>query len=78
MKVKLSFFGILTEVVGSAHVEFETDATSSATLNSQLQHKYPELAKYSYKIAVNQEILSGEKSLNEGDEVAFLPPFSGG
>lgn len=78
MKLKLLFFGVLTDVIGAAALEFDTAVTSSITLNRQLQLQYPELAKYSYKIAVNQELISEEKLLKEGDEVAFLPPFSGG
>ena len=30
------------------------------------------------KIAVNQVILRADQSLNEGDEVAFMPPITGG
>ena len=30
------------------------------------------------KVAVNQVILRTEQNLNEGDEVAFLPPITGG
>lgn len=78
MKLKLLFFGVLTDVIGSAALEFSTEENNSTTLNCLLQHQYPELAKYSYKMAVNQEIISEEKLLKEGDEVAFLPPFSGG
>ena len=30
------------------------------------------------KIAVNQVILRADQNLNEGDEVAFMPPITGG
>ena len=30
------------------------------------------------KVALNQVILSAEQNLNDGDEVAFMPPITGG
>ncbi|MBK7505574.1 MAG: MoaD/ThiS family protein [Bacteroidetes bacterium] len=29
-------------------------------------------------MAINQKIINTDINLNEGDEIAFLPPFSGG
>ncbi len=42
--------------------------------------KFPKLADFRASIAtaVNQEYADGRKSLVAGDEVAFLPPVSGG
>lgn len=78
MELKLLFFGVLTDVIGVSNLEFVTKATTTRTLNNNLQKDFPELKKYSYKIAVNQEIIKEEKKLKDGDEVSFLPPFAGG
>jgi len=42
--------------------------------------KYPELATINnvLSIAVNAEYVDGNTILNSGDEVAFIPPVSGG
>ena len=78
MELKLLFFGVLTDVIGVSNLEFVSNATNTRTLNNNLQKDFPVLKKYSYKIAVNQEIITEEKKLKDGDEVSFLPPFSGG
>jgi molybdopterin synthase sulfur carrier subunit len=44
-----------------------------------MQDKYPKMNYLSYfKIAVNQEFAADEQMLNEGDEIALIPPVSGG
>ncbi|HRH56908.1 MAG TPA: MoaD/ThiS family protein [Chitinophagales bacterium] len=78
MQLNLLFFGVLTDVIGVTNLEFVTNTTNTRTLNHNLQKDFPALKKYSYKIAVNQEIITEEKKLKDGDEVAFLPPFAGG
>ena len=79
MKLKLLFFGALTDVVSNQqYVTDVVDGTSVSTLDTSLKLKYPSLAGYKYKVAVNQKIVEGEHPLADGDEVAFLPPFAGG
>ena len=78
MELNLLFFGVLTDVIGVSNLEFVTKAANTRTLNNNLQKDFPALKKYTYKIAVNQEIISDEKKLKDGDEVSFLPPFAGG
>jgi molybdopterin synthase sulfur carrier subunit len=36
------------------------------------------LSAQDVKIAVNQELINGEQPINDGDEVAFFPPMTGG
>ena len=78
MELNLLFFGVLTDVIGVSKLEFVSNAANTRTLNNNLQKDFPALKKYSYKIAVNQEIITEEKKLKDGDEVSFLPPFAGG
>ena len=62
--------------------ERKIDAPSVFALRSILAAQLPEmehaLASGKGKTAVNQEIEAGDVSLNDGDEVAFFPPVSGG
>lgn len=79
MKLKLLFFGVLTDAVGMANKEVVTDSLNNVQLlDNYLKIHYPLMAKYKYKIAVNQKMAEASHLLNEGDEIAFLPPFSGG
>lgn len=81
MKVKVLFFGQLKEVVGQAEEQVELPAGSSvADLVSHYQQRFPRWADFrpSIAVAVNQEYADSAASLQGGDEVAFLPPVSGG
>ena len=79
MKLDLLFFGSLVDVTGLSQKELLTDSLLDVKLlNEHLLSVFPLLAKHKYKIAVNQKIVEKEHRLKDGDEVAFLPPFSGG
>ena len=77
MKLKLLFFGILADVTGFTSMELVTDIVDVGSLNTYLNSEYPGLAKYNYKIAVNGEFITHENKPENGDEIAFLPPFAG-
>lgn len=78
MKIKVKYFGLVAEKVG-----FEEQILEISTGLSASKFKEQQIAKYqiedaeSIQMAVNQNLTSNS-NLNEGDEVAFLPPFAGG
>ncbi|GAC1436914.1 MAG: molybdenum cofactor biosynthesis protein MoaE [Terriglobales bacterium] len=81
MQVRVLFFGLLKDVIGK-----ENDTLSlaeSATVSSVVDHyrqkspRFKELLP-SLAISVNEEYASTGTKLSDGDEVAFLPPVSGG
>lgn len=79
MKLNVLFFGGLVDVTGISQKELGPDNVLDVKLlNAHLQSLYPLLAKHKYKIAVNQMIVEDTHLLQDGDEVAFLPPFAGG
>ena len=77
MKVKLKYFGMLTDVTAKHNEEIDFDQETIAELVEQLNDMYPGLGNMDFKVAVNQEIVELSDKLNNG-EVALLPPFSGG
>ena len=81
MHVTVRLFARLRELVGAS--ELHRDIVEGATVASLwegLAHDYPAIAPYaqSMSCAVNAEYARMTTRVNEGDEVAFLPPVSGG
>jgi molybdopterin synthase catalytic subunit len=80
MRLQVLCFGRLRELFGpEAMVEIPSPATV-ADLWQLLCAKYPALSPYdgAVAIAVNQAFASSTTPLSSGDEVALLPPVSGG
>jgi MoaE-MoaD fusion protein len=81
VKVRLLFFGIASEIAEASEdtVSLSPSATIEDLLATYLRLK-PELESIAPSLifARNQEFVSRKTTLNEGDEVAFLPPVSGG
>lgn len=80
MKVKVLGFGIIKEYFGSDSVIIDIDTKPDTEhLRTILETRFPRLKILeSYMIAVNEEYARGSSVLNEGDEVAIIPPVSGG
>ena len=72
-------FGIAREIFGSAAVEVVADGVSTAELQDLLKQQYPRLAQLtSFMIAVNGEYAQPGTIISANDEVAIIPPVSGG
>jgi molybdopterin synthase catalytic subunit len=81
MRVRVLFFGRLKDIVGKGEEQAElSDGARVEDLFERYGRSFPELAKFRDSIAasVNQEFAEWRAPLASGDEVAFLPPVSGG
>ncbi len=81
IRVKVLFFGRLKELTGHAEDSRElADAATIEQLFAFYTARYPELAKYRSSVVAsrNREFAAWDTPLRSGDEVAFLPPVSGG
>jgi molybdopterin synthase catalytic subunit len=79
--VRVLFFGQLKEIVGLAQDEAElSDGARVEDLFERYGRRFPKLAEFRASVAasVNQEYAGWRSPLSAGDEVAFLPPVSGG
>jgi MoaE-MoaD fusion protein len=81
MVIRVLFFGMLKDLAGapSDSLELKSDATLADVLR-HYESKIPQLKQFlpSIAVSVNQEYASHDVPLCEGDEVALLPPVSGG
>jgi molybdopterin converting factor subunit 1 len=81
MRVRALFFGQLREIVGAE--EQEAELPSGACMREAFalwQQRFPALAPFQSMViaARNQEYAPWDTALEDGDEIAFLPPVSGG
>ena len=78
--VKVRFFARLRELAGVETEMVRLPAGSLvADVYDALRSSYPALpARESVRAAVNQEFAGWDARVAEGDEVAFIPPVSGG
>jgi molybdopterin converting factor subunit 1 len=81
MQVIVRYFAGHRDITDKAdeRVELEPGATIGA-LWELLTARYPRLAAYRGRLlyAVNQDYGSLETELHDGDDIAFIPPVSGG
>jgi molybdopterin converting factor subunit 1 len=81
MRVRVLFFGVLKELAGRAQDVIEVEPqTTIGTLFEQYCQKHETLRarRPSILFAKNGEFATADTTLSENDEVAFLPPVSGG
>ena len=81
MEIKVLFFGMLHEMTGChQEVIMVQEGSRLADLWAIYVERFPHLGELSRSIStsINQELTDHSQSLEEGDEVAFLPPVSGG
>lgn len=77
--MKLKVFGAARDILGARELEWQLHGKTVGDLRLQLIKQYPALADLnSLLIAVNQTYGEESTLLNEGDEIALIPPVSGG
>lgn len=80
MKCRIKAFGISREIIGGKFLEMDLpDGYPIEEFKMKLFEKYPALIDLrSLYIAVNNEYAGDHSVLREGDEIALIPPVSGG
>lgn len=81
--VTVRFFAMLKNLAKSEGREYEVrEPITVAELKELVKKDFPALAglidSRSLLVSVNQEFAKGADAVKDGDEVGFLPPFSGG
>ncbi len=81
MKATVKLFAILREKAGTPELVLELpEASSVADLLEEVGRRFPGLPSLTPNsmVAVNAEYVEGSHLLHDGDEVALIPPVSGG
>jgi len=73
-------FGIGKDIMGGANVELSISTpTTVSILKAHILEHYPAFEDVrSLAIAVNNTYAIGDDPISDGDEVAIIPPVSGG
>ena len=81
IRVRVLFFGAARDAAGLEELELSLSSQANvASAFKQLLTDYPALARFgnSLLLAVNQEYALPDRQISDGDELAVLPPVSGG
>ena len=81
MKLNVRFFALYRERAGTAEEDLDLPQGSTVShLIQEVRSRHPSLAppEVDIVVAVNAEYAGGDTLLSEGDEVALIPPVSGG
>ena len=81
MRIHVKFFAVLREAAGISERTLElTDGATVATVRERLATMHPGLSQHLPRVAyaVNQIYAPPETRLRDDDEVALIPPVSGG
>ena len=77
--ISVKLFGIAKDIVGSSTLNIEQELSTVDDLLSYLKSKYPAFKDLtSLLVAINDEYADTVTEINSGDEVALIPPVSGG
>jgi molybdopterin converting factor subunit 1 len=81
MVIHVKLFAVLRDAAGTAALDLELPSGSCAgDVRLMLASRFPAIERYLSRtaLAVNRDYATAETELHEGDEVALIPPVSGG
>ncbi len=81
MRLKVLFFAMFRDIVGARERTMALGTTATVdSLLARLYESHPQLRKHDENllVAVNQEFVDRGAKLSDGDEIALMPPVSGG
>ncbi len=80
MQLNILLFGIARDIVGDSKLSLELQGNVNVEmLLEELNRQYSDFSELkSLMVAVNNEYAQGSLELKESDEIALIPPVSGG
>lgn len=78
-KYVIKAFGITKDIIGGRETLLELEGNTVASLREALKKQYPPLLEIrSLMVAVNNAYAEDNLRIGESDEIALIPPVSGG
>jgi molybdopterin synthase sulfur carrier subunit len=77
MNIKVKLFGMLADELQRQEVTMN-DISDVRSLEKQLLDFHPVFNRVQCRISVNRKLITDNMILHTSDEVAVMPPFSGG
>lgn len=80
MNIKILLFGVTRDIVGNSSIVIEVgEHESVGSMMKQIRTRYPAFDELkSLMVAVNSEYAEDTQILTNKDEIALIPPVSGG
>ena len=77
--ITVKLFGIAKDIIGSSTLNIEQELGTVEDLLNYLKSEYPKFKELtSLLVAINDEYANASAIINSEDEVALIPPVSGG
>ena len=81
--VSVKFFAVMKKLVGRESIELPIDGqTTLREILNQIEKEVPKIRAIIKEgrtlISINQEMADEDTLVQNGDEIAMLPPFAGG
>lgn len=77
MRIPIKYFGLIAEITKCQEETISFSGNFIFELLETLHSKYPELKNNGFQVAQHRALVTVETRLT-GEEIALLPPFSGG
>jgi len=77
MEIEVLFFGVLAEFTGIRRKHY-SGIQSYSDLMHRICDEFPGIDQFTFNVAVNRVLVTGNPFLKDGDELAVMPPFAGG
>ena len=81
MEVRVQVFGMLADKLGKHEIQMDLEEPVTAgSITDALSRQFPDLAELADRVAVavNMSYVQSDHPIESGDEIALIPPVSGG
>jgi molybdopterin synthase sulfur carrier subunit len=75
---KVMFFAHLRDIVGEEFITIDAEGKKVAQVKELIVEKYNVTKFDTVMTAINEEFATNDEIIKAGDEIAFIPPVSGG